>query len=114
MRGTLAALALALGCTRPTEPAPLRISTAPLGADTRLTLYPAPHLKINARLPPALELADGTILRFSADRLSADSAYFAVPPVARLTGHARQVRGTLRASVCRDDELVCRSLTIGL
>ena len=114
MKGTLVALVLALGCTRPAEPAPLRISAAPHGADTRLTLYPAPHLKISARLPPALELADGSILRFSADRLSADSAYFAVPPVATLAGHAGQVGGTLRASVCRDDEQVCRSLTIRL
>jgi hypothetical protein len=110
----LATLVTALACGRPTSPAPFRITTEVAGPGTRLTLHPAPHLKISARLPPALELADGTVIRFSTDRLTPDSAYFAVPPSASLTGHLTRVHGTLHASVCRDDEQVCRSLTLEL
>jgi hypothetical protein len=110
----LVGLAMALACTRPAEPAVLRVATAPLGSGTLLTLQAEPHIKISARLAPALELGDGTILRFSADRLTPDSAYFAAPPVAMVPERLRRIRGTLRASVCRDDELVCRSVTIEL
>ncbi|MGN6392304.1 MAG: hypothetical protein ACTHM9_08680 [Gemmatimonadales bacterium] len=82
-----------------------------MGADTRLTLEAAPHLKINARLAPSLELSNGTVLRFTVGRLTADSAYFAEPPSATLAGRHPAVHGTLRASVCRDDEQVCRSVS---
>jgi hypothetical protein len=61
-----------------------------------------------------LELADGSRLRFTAPGLTADSAYFAEPPSTVLAGHPGLVHGTLRASVCRDDERVCRSVTVEL
>jgi hypothetical protein len=67
-----------------------------------------------ARLKPALELADGSILRFDTSRLTADSAYFAEPPAAVLPGRHRRVRGTLRASVCENDAPVCRALVLEL
>jgi hypothetical protein len=92
---------------------PFRLTTSAAGADTRLTLLAAPGYKVNARLAPALELPDGTVLRFDAAR-TADSAYFAEPAHALLAGRHAQVHGTLRASVCRQDELVCRSLTLEL
>ena len=117
--GLLAAVATATGllaaaCAGPTPPpAELRVESAPVGADTRMTLVAGPDLKINARLKPALELADGTVLRFDSPRLTADSAYFAEPPVAIAAG-SRRIRGTLRASVCRIDEQVCRSVTLHL
>lgn len=112
----LATTALAaVGCTQPTaEPAALHVTAAPAGADTRLTLHAEPGLKINARLAPALELADGSVLRFDAAERTADSAYFAAPPTARLPGRHQEVHGTLRASVCRDDERLCRSITLSL
>jgi hypothetical protein len=90
----------------------LRLETAPAGADTRLTLIAAPDLKVSARLKPALELPDGTVLRFDAPALTADSAYFAVPATTLLRGRHRHVRGTLRASVCGVTELVCHSVSL--
>ncbi|MDQ3136766.1 MAG: hypothetical protein M3Q93_04170, partial [Gemmatimonadota bacterium] len=63
---------------------------------------------------PALELSDGTVLRFDAARLTADSAYFTEPTTALLSGRRADVHGTLRASVCRDDEQVCRTVTLEL
>jgi hypothetical protein len=86
----------AAACGRPpAEPAALRVATAPAGADTRLILHAEPGLKINARLAPALELADGTVLRFDAAERTADSAYFVTPPTARLPGRHHEVHGTL-------------------
>jgi len=107
-----AALVLVVGCAGPAE-RPLRVTARAAGADTRLVLEAAPQLKINARLAPALELdGGGPIVRFSARRLTPDSAYFAEPPVAMLRGRHERVHGTLRASVCREDEAVCRSVSV--
>ena len=105
----LALAVLACGGGRPD--APFRVTTSAAGADTRLTLITAPGYKVNARLAPALELPDGTVLRFDAAR-TADWSYFAEPAHVLLAGRHAQVHGTLRASVCRQDELVCRSLTL--
>ena len=115
-RGVLAPLAAAiLACSPQADaPTPLHLTTTPAGPDTRITLSTAPGLKINARLAPALELADGAVLRFDAGQRTADSAYFAVPPSALLPGRRDRVHGTLHASVCRDDEQVCRTLTLEL
>lgn len=108
----LAAGALALGCRSDLPPSDaLRLDTAPAGGDTRLTLIAPPGFKLNARVKPALELSEGTVLRFDSPYLTPDSAYFTRPPTALLAGSARRVRGTLRASICQPDELVCRSVT---
>jgi hypothetical protein len=112
--GAVLVVAAAACSAAPAAGAPFRLTTAPLGPDTRFTLQAAPHLKLNARVAPALELSDGRILRFRAGRRTADSAYFAEPPSAVMPGHQKQVHGTLRVSVCRDDEQVCRSLRIVL
>jgi hypothetical protein len=110
---TFLALGLAAACNDPpTNPAPLRVTATPSGPDTRLTLHAESGLKINARLAPALELADGTVLRFEAAERTADSAYYAEPPRALLPGRHARVHGTLRASVCRDDEQVCRAVKV--
>jgi thiol-disulfide isomerase/thioredoxin len=92
--------------------AELEVRTTPAGADTRVTLVAAPGLKVNARLKPALELKDGTVLRFDSPRLTPDSAYFTEPPTAILAGRHEDLEGTLRASVCGVEEQVCR--TVGL
>ncbi len=110
----LAAVTLATGCGERMSPPPLTLATTPAGRNTRVTLIAAPDLKVNARLKPALELHDGTVLRFSADRLTSDSAYFAEPPSALLVGRYARVHGTLHASVCGVDEQVCRSVTVRL
>ena len=117
MRATCLLLlaAAGLGCAGSgTAPGPLHLTAEAFGPDTRLVLEAAPHLKLNARLAPALELTDGSRLRFGAARRTADSAYFAEPPTAVLPGRHARVHGTLRASVCRDDEQVCRTVTVQL
>ena len=103
-----------LACTPGTSRGPFHLIAAAAGRDTRVTLVAEPGLKLNARIAPALELPDGSILRFGAARLTADSAYFAEPPSAVLAGRHERVHGTLRASVCREDEQVCRSLRVEL
>ncbi len=113
--GLIAAVALLSSCAAPTvKPGPLSLTTTAAGPDTRVTLVAGPGVKVNARLAPALELADGTVLRFDAASRTADSAYFAEPTTARLSGRRASVHGTLRASVCRDDEQVCRTITLEL
>jgi hypothetical protein len=107
------ALLLTAACAAEPQ-APLRVEAVALGDDTRLTLISAPQLKLSARIRPALELADGRVLRFDSPDLTADSAYFASPPTVTLPGRHGRVRGTVRASVCENDAPVCRSLELQL
>jgi hypothetical protein len=111
----LAAAWLVLGaCRGYSDPPPLRVAATAAGPDTRLTLIPAPGLKLNARLEPALELSGGAVIRFQSPKLTPDSAYFAEPPVAVLRGRHRRVHGVLRASVCDSGATVCRSVAMRL
>jgi hypothetical protein len=103
-----------IACSHADRSGPLHLTTTSSGPDTRLTLHPAPGVKVSAWLPPALELPDGTVLRFAAAGRTADSAYFAEPPSALLRGRPAAVHGTLHASICRDDEQVCRSVKLEL
>jgi hypothetical protein len=97
------------------EPAgPLRLVSAPDGPDTRVTLVPASNIKLSARVKPELTLTDGRIVEFDSADLTADSAYFASPPIATVPGRHGRVRGTVRASVCENDAPVCRSLELQL
>jgi hypothetical protein len=108
-------LILLAACARePGASQPLRLEIARAGRDVRLTLIAAPDIMVNARLKPALELRDGTLLRFDSAHLTPDSAYFAQPPTANLRNHPGAVHGTLRASVCGVNELVCRAITVEL
>src|SRR2546422_3982246 len=83
-----------------------------LDAGPPLRLVAAPGVRINARLKPALELDDGTVLRFDSPRVTPDSAYFAAAPTAAPPEDVR--RGTLRVSVCPSGEGICRSLEIAV
>ena len=83
-----------------------------LEAGPPLRLVAAPGVQINARLKPALELDDGTVLRFDSPRVTPDSAYFAAAPTTAPPEGAR--RGTLRVSVCPSGEAICRSLEIAV
>lgn len=109
-RLTLLLLASGLGCATG-RPGPLAVERTDTPAGTSLVLRAEPGARINARLRPALELADGTVLRFDAAALSPDSAYFAEPPSLVLPP-ATKPRGTIRASVCRADEHVCRMVVV--
>src|SRR6266566_1487123 len=78
-----------------------------LDAGPPLRLVAAPGVRINARLKPALELDDGTVVRFDSPHVTAVSAFFPPPPTAAppLTGNRH---GTLRLSVCPAGEKICR------
>lgn len=108
-------VALVASCATPPKPAEaLRLQFTQVGAHTRVALLAAPGLKLNARLKPALEFPDGRVLRFDSPRLTPDSAYFAEPPSAVVSGRHPQMRGTLRASVCDQGATVCRTVVLGL
>jgi hypothetical protein len=72
-----------------------------------LRLVAAPGVRINARLKPALELDDGTIVGFDSPYLTSDSAYFAAAPTVAAPVNASR-HGTLRLSVCPSGEKICR------
>jgi hypothetical protein len=72
-------------------------------------LRAAPGARINARLKPALERKDGSVLRFEAASVTADSSYFTAPPVLIVHGGAA---GIVRASVCGEGESVCRMVEV--
>ena len=119
-RAAALALGLLAACAadRPRAPdaaRPLVLRTVPVGDSLRLVLEAAPGWRINARVKPVLESADGTLLRFDATGLTPDSAYFAEPPVAVVAARGRPpIRGTLRASVCAAGEAVCRVVTLAV
>jgi hypothetical protein len=114
----LAALAVGLAgiaCRPGTESAPaLRVVSEHSAGTTTLALVASPGIRINARVKPALELPDGTVLRFDSPFQTPDSSYYTRPPTASLPGEGRRAEGTLRASVCEADELVCRSIVLRL
>ena len=109
----LAIIVLAVPSCDRTLPGPLQVTVAPAGADTRVTLHAEPGLDINARVVPALELPNGTVVRFDGAR-TADSSSFAQPPTALLAGRHERIHGHLRASVCAKAEKVCRGVTLDL
>ena len=78
-----------------------------------LRLVAAPGVRINARLKPALELDDGTILRFDSPRVTPDSAYFAAAPTVA-TPPSGSRHGTLRLSVCPAGERLCRLVVMAV
>ena len=81
---------------------------------SELSLHAAPGIRINARLKPALELADGRVLRFDSPDLTADSAYFASPPRLTAPGLPPRLHGLVRAGICRAGETVCRTVELPL
>lgn len=96
--------ALLAGCAPAPSPY-LAVERAPAAEGTRLRLVPAAGARINAQVRPALERADGSIVRFDSPSLTADSAYFTEPPEALVTG---PTAGRIVASVCPSGEYVCR------
>jgi len=103
-------IALAAACTHGVE-RPFRVLQTQEGHGLRLALLAAPGARINARLKPALERPDGSVLRFDSPALTPDSAYFAAPPELVLED-GQAAEGIIRASVCRSGESVCRLVTV--
>jgi hypothetical protein len=108
-----AALLLLLGaCAREKAQPWLRVAREAAGPGlTRLTLQPTAGVRINARLAPALERPDGSVLAFLGARLTPDSSYFVDPPSLQVRG---PVAGQVRASVCPEEEKICVPVTLTL
>lgn len=76
-----------------------------------VAVVPAPGFRINARVPPALELRSGAVIRLAAGRVLPDSSYYVEPPWAvRPVGE--RLRGVLRVSFCRASEALCRTASL--
>jgi hypothetical protein len=103
-------LLLVSACAAPERPPLLTVERIPLDSNrTRLVLTGEPGARINARLRPALERADGTILRFDPPAADADSSYYSEAPELILEGESS---GTVVASVCPTGEKVCRKVEV--
>ena len=109
---TLLLLALAVGGCRPAP----RVDAVRLEAGVRqgrrvVAVVPAPGFRINARVPPALELRSGAVIRLAAGRVLPDSSYFVEPPWA-IRPAGRRLTGVLRVSFCRASEALCRTASL--
>ncbi|HEV2086065.1 MAG TPA: hypothetical protein VGR09_13390, partial [Gemmatimonadales bacterium] len=80
MRLLLASLVAAAACESGPAPAPVRLQAGSLAGEAILAVVPAHDLRINARVPPAIELTTGGIIRLARGRVSVDSNYFLEPP----------------------------------
>lgn len=107
-----ALLAFLAACSGASD-GPVRVTREKTAAGTRLALVATRAVQINAQLKPALELEDGTVLRFDAAGLTPDSAYFTTAPELVLPPGA-VARGKIRVSVCDSGEAVCRLVTVAL
>lgn len=108
IRSSLVALALLTACS---PRAIVHLEREAQGGGQLLTVVADPDFKINARLPPALDLADSTVLRFHSDSITPDSAYFTTPPTAFLAGDAPP-HGKLHVGICRKTQSVCNVVTL--
>lgn len=88
---------------------PFRLAVERGGQVSRFRLIGRPGARINARLKPALELPDGTVLRFDSPHVTGDTAYFVDDPIVMATLGDDAHSGLLRVSVCPAGEKVCRS-----
>jgi hypothetical protein len=108
MRLPLASLLAATACGNAPAAAPVTLRERSYGDEAILVVFPAGDLRINARVPPAIELAAGGVVRLVRGRVSTDSSYFLEPPW-EVRPSGVPIRGTLRVSFCRPGEAVCRS-----
>ncbi len=113
MRWLLASVVAAAACGPPPTPPAVRLKVESHAGEAILTVVPAPDQRINARVPPAIELAAGGVIRLARGRVSADSSYFVEPPWG-VRPPGLPVRGALRVSVCGADELLCRMVTLSV
>ncbi len=111
MRLLLASLVAAAACESGPAPAPVRLQAGSLAGVAILAVVPSKDLRINARVPPAIELAAGGVIRLARGRVSMDSSYFLEPPW-DVRPPGIPIRGALRVSFCRADETVCRSVML--
>jgi hypothetical protein len=108
MRLPLACLLAVIACGCFPAAAPVNLQARSRGGEAVLAVVPAGALRINARVPPAIELAAGGVVHLVRGRVSTDSSYFLEPPW-EVRPSGVPIRGTLRVGFCRLDEAVCRS-----
>lgn len=109
MRALICVLLLAVSCA---APVPFRVERMRGSSGLELTLVASTGARINARLRPALELPDGSVLRFQGVEVTPDSAYFTGAPAVTVPAGVR--RATVRASVCPAGQQICRSYAVTL
>ncbi len=111
MRLPHASLLAVTACGYSPAPAPVHLQAGSHGREAILAVVPTDNLRINARVPPAIELAAGGLVRLARGRVTMDSSYFLEPPW-EVRPPGVPIRGTLRVSFCRSDERVCRSIML--
>jgi len=111
MRLLPATLMAVAACGSDLGSAPVRLVQTRHAGQRTLAVMASPDVRINARLPPAIELSGGSVIRLARGRISSDSSYFLDPPWGIHPGHP-VIRGALRISYCRRDEALCRSVVL--
>ena len=107
-------LLLALGmyaCGPAPSSEAVRLQSEMREGKTIIAAIPAAGVRISARVPPAVELENGKIIRLAAGRALPDSSYFVEAPWGPRPAGTR-LRGVLRVSFCRASEVVCRTAAI--
>lgn len=109
LRSALAMLGLTAACAPAQNTVVVaRLELAQVEQNIEVTLRPSPGARINALVPPTLELGDGGRIQLTGVRETADTSYFSGQLTAVLPGKQRRVVGTLRLSVCPSGERACR------
>lgn len=103
---------LTLASCRPAAPFQLAVERA--AGVSQFRLVAAPGARVNARLKPALELEDGTVLRFDSPHRTPDAAYFSDAPTVEARLGESVHGGVLRASICATGERLCRSVALAV
>lgn len=113
-----------VGCERPRPPAPAAptlVDAQPVAARvTRaggrviIAAIPTAGTRINALLPPELELPSGTIAHLTGPALTTDSTYFAGPPEVSLPDSTSLEGARLRLSICDSGAAFCRVIMVRL
>lgn len=109
-----AALVVLLAVTACGHAAPFRLEAERGSPVSRFRLIAAPGARLNARLKPALELENGTILRFDSPHVTPDTAYFLDAPTIGAPIGADAHHGIVRASVCPAGGKICRSFSLAV
>lgn|GEM_PF-1592537 len=109
-RGLLLCL-LCIGCNSPSPLVSVQVSRTATGH--HLTLVPTTGARINAKVRPAFERTDGSVLYFDALGTTADSTYYTAEPFLDLSD-PETPRGLVRVGVCPAGERVCRVVVLRL
>jgi hypothetical protein len=102
---------LGIGCSSSSPLVSVQVSRTATGH--HLTLVPTTGARINAKVRPAFERADGRVLYFDAPGLTADSTYYTAEPFLDLAD-PEAPRGQVRVGVCPAGERVCRVVVLRL